>query len=201
MARRLVVGLGNPGARYAATRHNVGFAVVDLVARARGAALERRAHGALCAEVEIAGHDVLLVEPQRYMNRSGEAVAAFVRETGVAPTDVLVVHDDLDLPLGRIKLKRGGGTAGHRGLESVVEHLEGRDFDRLRVGIGRPAPGVEVVDHVLEPFSAEEGAVLEGRLEAAAAAVEAWCALPIETAMSRVNVAPPGGPSGPEGPA
>lgn len=197
-----MVGLGNPGARYAATRHNVGFAVVDLLARSRGVSLARRKHDALCAEVAIDGCDVVLIEPQTYMNRSGTAVAAFVQETGVQPTEMLVVHDDLDLALGRIKLKRGGGTAGHRGLESIVEHLGTRDFDRLRIGIGRPAAGAEVVDFVLEPFSDEERKLIDERLEAAVDAVTAWCTLPLDVAMNRVNAPPaPTPPPAPREPA
>lgn len=193
---KAVVGLGNPGGRYAATRHNVGFMVVDRLCRARGAELVSGRHGAAWAEVRLAGFPVVLVEPQTYMNRSGIAVAGFVRELGLEPADVLVVHDELDLPLARTKLKRGGGTAGHRGLESIVEHLGTRDFPRLRVGIGRPPGHEEVVDFVLEPFTAEERSALDGALEAAAAGVEAWCELGIETAMGRVNAPPSPAPAG-----
>lgn len=200
MSHRLVVGLGNPGARYAATRHNAGVLVVDRVARSRGVALERGPHGALCVELRIAQLDVLLVEPQDYMNRSGIAVAAMVQERGLDPGDVLVVHDDLDLPLGRIKLKRGGGTAGHRGLESVVECLGSQEFARLRVGIGRPPAEVDVVDHVLQPFTPDERAALEPQLDAAAAAVEAWCTLRLDVAMNRVNAPPATVPPGEAGP-
>lgn len=193
---KAVVGLGNPGARYARTRHNAGFMVVDRLARMQGVALADGRHGALWAEIRLGDDSVVLVEPQTFMNRSGLAVAGFATEFGLAAADVLVVHDELDLPLGRPKLKRGGGTAGHRGLESIVEHLGTREFPRLRVGIGRPTVDREVVDFVLEPFAEVERDALESALEAAAAGVEAWCLLGIDAAMGRVN-APPVAPAGP----
>jgi PTH1 family peptidyl-tRNA hydrolase len=188
---KAVVGLGNPGARYARTRHNVGFMVVDRFRGVRGGSPQSDRHASSWAEVRVGDAAVVLVEPQTYMNRSGVAVAAFVAELALEPADVLVVHDELDLPFARIKLKRGGGTAGHRGLESIVEHLGTRDFPRLRVGIGRPAPGQEIVDFVLQPFTAAETGSLDTVLEAAATAVEAWCTLGIEAAMGQVNAPPP----------
>ena len=154
---KAVVGLGNPGSRYARTRHNAGFMVVDRLARAHGVALADGRHQSLWAELRLGDDNVVLVQPQTFMNRSGLAVAGFAAELGLAAADVLVVHDELDLPLARTKLKRGGGTAGHRGLESIVEHLGTREFPRLRVGIGRPAGEREVVDFVLEPFAEAEG--------------------------------------------
>jgi len=201
LLRKAVIGLGNPGARYERTRHNAGFLVVDLLARAHGVAVSQRRHQALCAEIHLAAAPILLVKPQAFMNRSGAAVAAFAEENGLAPADLLVVHDDLDLPLARIKLKRGGGTAGHRGLESIVEHLASPDFARLRVGIGRPPPGQEVADFVLTPFAAAEQDLLAPALGAAVAAVTAWATLGIEAAMNAVNGQPvpaPGGPGSPE---
>lgn len=187
---KAVVGLGNPGSRYARTRHNAGFMVVDRLARAHGVALADGRHQALWAEFRLGDDTVVLVQPQTFMNRSGLAVAGFAAELGLAAADVLVVHDELDLPLARTKLKRGGGTAGHRGLESIVEHLGTREFPRLRVGIGRPAGEREVVDFVLEPFAEAEGEALESALGAAATGVEAWCLLGIDAAMGRVNAAP-----------
>jgi PTH1 family peptidyl-tRNA hydrolase len=195
LLRRAVIGLGNPGARYARTRHNVGFLVVDRLARAHGVALSERRHGALCGEISLAATTLLLVKPQVFMNRSGVAVAAFAQELGLAPSEVLVVHDDLDLPLARIKLKRDGGTAGHRGLESIVEQLESRDFARLRVGIGRPQAGQEVADFVLSPFDAAEEPLVERAVETAIVAVGAWSSLGIDAAMNAVN-APPAPPPG-----
>jgi PTH1 family peptidyl-tRNA hydrolase len=199
--RRAVVGLGNPGARYERTRHNAGFFVVDLLAHAHGVTVSRRQHDALWGEIELAGTGLALIKPQGFMNRSGAAVAAFARELCLASSDILVVHDDLDLALARIKLKRGGGTAGHRGLESIVEHLGTNEFARLRVGIGRPPEGQEVADFVLTTFSEAERAILGPGLAAAAAGVEAWCALGIDAAMNVVNAARPDEPGPATGPA
>lgn len=194
---KAVVGLGNPGARYARTRHNAGFMVVDRLARAHGVALADGRHQSAWAEVQISGAAVVLVQPQTFMNRSGLAVGAFVAELGLDVADVLVVHDELDLPLTRIKLKRGGGTAGHRGLESLVEQLGSREFSRLRVGIGRPEADREIVDFVLEPFAESERDALETALDAAVAGVESWCLLGMDAAMARVNAPPVQPPDAP----
>lgn len=187
---KAVVGLGNPGARYASTRHNAGFMVVERLGRARGVDLASGRHHAAWAEIELAGNRVALIEPQTFMNRSGISVAGFVQDLGLEAADVLVVHDELDLPLGRIKLKRGGGTAGHRGIESIVEHLGTREFSRLRVGIGRPAGDAEIVDFVLAPFTETEWPTFDAALDVATAGVEVWCELGIEVAMGRVNAPP-----------
>lgn len=194
MLRKAVIGLGNPGARYELTRHNAGFFVVDLLARAHGVAVSQRRNDALWVEICLAAAPLLLVKPQAFMNRSGAAVAALVREHGLVPAELLVVHDDVDLPLARIKLKRDGGTAGHRGLESVVEELGSRDFARLRIGIGRPPAGQDVADFVLTPFSASERALLGPALDAAGAAVRDWSTLGIDAAMNIVNAQPAPGP-------
>jgi PTH1 family peptidyl-tRNA hydrolase len=200
---KAVVGLGNPGSRYAETRHNAGFLLIDRLARQHGAVLTARRHQAAWAEIELAGERTLLIEPLAYMNRSGPPVAAFAADLGIAPDAILVAHDELDLPAGRIRLKRGGGTAGHRGLESLVEALGTRDFARLRIGIGRP-PGEEpVVDFVLASFAADERTVLDGALDAVLEGIEIWARDGIEAAMAAVH-APPlrvrtedGGPAGP----
>jgi peptidyl-tRNA hydrolase, PTH1 family len=182
---RVVVGLGNPGADYAETRHNVGFMVVDRLARRFGIPLADRG-GARCGEGGPPGEQFVLVEPLRFMNRRGPPLRAVLDEVGLdAPC--LVVHDDLDLPFGRIKLKRGGGTGGHRGLQSIVEALGHGEFDRLRVGIGRPPPGSEAVDHVLDGFSAVDRVALDGVLARAQDAVLLWAREGIEAAMNRVN--------------
>jgi PTH1 family peptidyl-tRNA hydrolase len=185
--RKAVVGLGNPGSRYADTRHNAGFLVLDRLASARGATFVRTPHGALCADAALGGVPLVLVKPQTYMNRSGEPVAALARHLALDVGEILVVHDELDLPLGRIKLKRDGGTAGHRGLESLVAELGSRDFPRLRIGIGRPPEGQEVVDWVLAPFAPDERQAAEASLASAVEAVAVWCTEPLEAAMNRVN--------------
>lgn len=200
MPDRAIVGLGNPGPRYEATRHNAGFLVLDRLAGRHGLALAReRGAGAAWGDATVAGRLVRLVKPLRFMNRSGEVAADLLVAAGIAPADILVVHDELDLPFGTLRLKLGGGIAGHRGVCSLVEHLAGdASFARLRFGIGRPGPATEVVDHVLAPFSPGECVGLGALLDRAADACEAWLALGAEAAMNRVNarVRPGGGRTG-----
>lgn len=188
---RAVVGLGNPGSRYAETRHNAGFLLVDLLARRHGVSLSGRRHQAAWAEIELAGERTVLIEPLAYMNRSGPPVAAIAAELGIAPESILVAHDELDLPPARIRMKRGGGTAGHRGLESLVEALGTREFPRLRIGIGRPVGEVPVVDFVLEPFGTEERLALDAALDEALGGIEVWVGKGIEAAMAVVHAPPP----------
>lgn len=158
----LIVGLGNPGPEYAATRHNFGFLVVDDIL---AAARERKSMRLETLQAEgdyqlfgltLGGASCLLAKPMTFMNLSGRAVARICGRHGVGLADVLVVHDELDLPVGRMKLKKGGGANGHRGVESVVEHLGSEDFLRLRLGIGRPEFSSAVTRFVLEPFAAAE---------------------------------------------
>ncbi len=190
---RLVVGLGNPGARYAATRHNIGFRVVERLAMRHRAALEPLdALTGRFARAILGGYDTGLLEPTTFMNRSGESVqAALARWPHLRPeSDLLVVFDDLDLPTGRLRLRPGGGAGGHRGMADLVRALETTAIPRLRFGIGHPGQRSAVVDWVLEPFSAdEEAGVLPGAIERAADAVE--CALQdgLSTAMDRFNAA------------
>lgn len=187
---RAIVGLGNPGPRYAETRHNAGFLLVERLAQRCGTVLSGRRHQAAFVEVELAGDRTVLIQPLAYMNRSGPPVAAFAADLGIPPDSILVAHDELDLPLARVRLKRGGGTAGHRGLESLVEALGTRAFARLRIGIGRPPEGVAVVDFVLAPFPASERVALERALDAALPGVEVWVRAGIEAAMAVVHAPP-----------
>jgi len=190
-ARRAIVGLGNPGARYEGTRHNIGFVVLDSFAAQVGAPLVGRAHGALWSGVESeALGQIFLAKPQLYMNRSGRPLAALLEEWDVEPSDVLVIHDDVDLDLGRLKLKRGGGAGGHRGLLSIEEETETRDFCRLRFGIGRPQAGQDTADYVLERFSAASAEALAQAVERARDGVGDWLRLDFEAAMKSVNTPP-----------
>jgi peptidyl-tRNA hydrolase, PTH1 family len=150
----LVAGLGNPGRRYQATRHNLGFRVVDRMAGELGAGFRTRFHGRL-ADARDGDLRLALLEPQTFMNDSGRSVAAALRFYKLAPERLLVVHDEIDLPVGDVRAKRGGGLAGHNGLRSLVEHLGTRDFLRVRIGVGRPERGDPrpVVDWVLTPFT------------------------------------------------
>lgn len=155
MALKLLVGLGNPGPKYHWTRHNAGFMVLDRLAHEAGISITRKAFSGLCGEGSWQGERLVLLEPQTFMNLSGRSVAAAVRFHKLDIRDVVVVHDDLDIPFGRIKVKEGGGHGGHNGLRSLMAELGSGDFTRVRVGIGRPAHG-NTVDYVLQNFSKEE---------------------------------------------
>jgi peptidyl-tRNA hydrolase, PTH1 family len=182
----LVAGLGNPGRAYAANRHNVGWLVVDELARRHGGSWRGKFNGDL-AEVRIDGHKVALLKPETFMNDSGRSVQAAMRFFKVEPDAVLIVHDESDLDLGRLQLRRGGGTAGHNGVRSVAKHLGSTDFLRLRVGVGRPERGDPrpLADWVLADFEPHEDAeALVGR---AADAVEALDAEGLEAAQRHVN--------------
>ena len=167
----LIVGLGNPGTRYAHTRHNVGFAVVDEVAHRVGSSWSGgRTYSQ--ARGRMGDRSVTLLKPQTYMNLSGGPVAERARFYRATGNDLIVVHDELDLPLGTVRLKKGGGTAGHNGLESIQEHLGRADFLRVRVGIDKPERGGMTTSYVLAPFSDEEQAHLPAVVSGAADAVE-----------------------------
>ncbi|HWN95137.1 MAG TPA: aminoacyl-tRNA hydrolase, partial [Methylomirabilota bacterium] len=183
----LMVGLGNPGAEYARTRHNAGFLVVEELAR-RGAVgwnLEKRFH-ARVAKRDLAERKVLLAEPQTFMNASGEAVGALLDFYRIASLQLLVIVDDADLPLGELRLRPKGSSGGHHGLESIEQHLGSQDFARLKVGIGRTRDGRRAIaNYVLGRFSADEKKLLEKILERAADQAECWVADGIQKAMNR----------------
>jgi PTH1 family peptidyl-tRNA hydrolase len=159
---RLVVGLGNPGPEYAQTRHNAGFWLADELARQHGGRFrpESKFHGETC-RIALAGQDLWLLKPMTFMNRSGHAVAALARFHRIAPPEILVVHDDLDLPPGTVRLKRSGGHGGHNGLRDLIAQLGGHDFLRLRLGIGHPGDSREVLDYVLRRAPQADRALLE----------------------------------------
>ncbi|RIL06682.1 MAG: aminoacyl-tRNA hydrolase [Proteobacteria bacterium] len=186
---RLVVGLGNPGPEYEATRHNVGFLVVERLAARHGIALApaKRLFGRFGVG-RIAGVETGVLEPLTFMNRSGRSVCAAIDAHPLDPaSELVVVYDDLDLPFGRLRLRPSGGAGGHNGLADIQQSLGRSDFARLRFGIGRPAPGVDPVDHVLAPFTADEAARLAPDLERAADAIEAVLAEGVGAAMNRFN--------------
>jgi len=184
----LIVGLGNPGAEYAKTRHNAGFALVERLAenwRANWA--NECKFAARVAKAERSGEKVLLCEPQTFMNLSGEAVGALVKFYQLPVEKILIAVDDADLALGEIRLRPDGGSGGHHGLESVAEHLGSKKYARLRIGIGRKNEARQITGHVLGKFSAEENARLEQVLERAAGQVECWLDGGIQKAMSQFN--------------
>ncbi len=189
----VVVGLGNPGAEYDGTRHNVGFEVADLLAQRWGARLRRAPREqALIDEVRRsapASCRVAIVKPQTYMNASGDAVAPLLRRFGVAgePHKLVVIHDELDLPVGRMKVKLGGGLAGHNGLRSIKASLHTDDFFRVRIGVGKPASKEQGADHVLKRVGKVERSVLDTMVQHGADAVESLIDLGLDATMQRVN--------------
>lgn len=186
-AVNVVVGLGNPGAEYERTRHNIGFLVADAVIRRLRSVAERKAFYSRWATGRYAGRQVAVMQPQTYMNRSGEALAAAVRSGQCVPEQTLVVYDCLDLPFGRIRLRARGGSGGHRGLESILQHLEGEGLPRLRVGIGRPEYAGDSVDHVLGSWTPAEENELPEIVRCAADAVLAAVRGGVTEAMNRYN--------------
>jgi PTH1 family peptidyl-tRNA hydrolase len=184
----LIVGLGNPGADYSRTRHNAGFLLVERLASLWGVswAYEKRFNARL-ARAERAGVDVLLGQPQTYMNSSGEAVGAVARFYRVPINRLLVVVDDADLPLGEIRLRSGGSSGGHHGLESVEQQFATREYARLRIGIGRERGAREITNYVLGRFSSTETPLVDTVLTVASRQVECWLGSGIQKAMSQFN--------------
>jgi PTH1 family peptidyl-tRNA hydrolase len=182
----LVVGLGNPGREYARNRHNVGYLVVDELARRHGGSWRSKFSGQL-AEIRLDGHKVALLKPETFMNESGRAVSAAARFYKLEPDEVLVIHDEGDFDLGRLELKVGGGLGGHNGLRSVAQHLKTQDFLRLRIGVGRPERGDRrpLADYVLSNFEPHDDA--EALVNRAADAVEQLDADGLERAQAAVN--------------
>jgi PTH1 family peptidyl-tRNA hydrolase len=184
----LVIGLGNPGADYAGTRHNVGAEVVALLADRHGGRLKAGKERALSAEVRIGGRLVALAFPQTFYNEAGTSALALVRRHGIEDLDrVVVVHDEMDLPVGKLKVKVGGGLAGNNGLESIKAHLHGDDFVRVRIGIGKPPGRQQGADHVLKRPGKADRAALDVVVAEAADAVECVLAEGAEAAMTRFN--------------
>lgn len=185
---KLLVGLGNPGPEYAATRHNVGFLVARKFAEAVGLAIKRQAHQAVLGTGRVAGQEVMVLLPQTYMNRSGISVVSACKAKGVAVDDLIVIHDEIDLPFGTVRIKVGGGHGGHNGLRSIVDQLGSRDFIRLRVGVGRPSVGqADVAKYVLGPFSAVEKSQLDNVLASSVKALEVLLQKGVQQAMNEFN--------------
>lgn len=191
---RIVVGLGNPGSRYDKTRHNAGFWVIDALADRFGVTVLQQKWQALVGECRIGSEKIIFCKPQTYMNLSGEAVAeisSFYSEIRVA-SDLIVIYDDMDFPLGQMKLRESGSAGGHNGLKSLIQHLGTSQFPRIRFGIGRPEPGQTVIDYVLSPPPKDAGAVVHEMVTRAADAVEYACQQSFEAAMNRFNTATSG---------
>jgi PTH1 family peptidyl-tRNA hydrolase len=189
---RLIVGLGNPGAEYAKTRHNVGFAVVEALASEAAAGFRRRGLS-LRAHGSLHGEDLIFAKPQTFMNLSGQAVAELVSQIGLKPSDlhnVLLIHDDLDLDVGRVRVKARGGAGGHNGVLSIIDALGTDQFARLKIGIGRPPIGMEAADYVLRPARGDDRALLHDAMERAVEAVRCWISEGLAATMTRFNSSP-----------
>jgi PTH1 family peptidyl-tRNA hydrolase len=187
--KKVVVGLGNPGSRYDGTRHNVGFAVVDALAAGPRVGRFQSKFQAQVAEWEEEGHKVLLVKPETFMNLSGRCVRQVVDFYQVEPADLLVVCDDINLPLGKLRVRARGTHGGHNGLRDIQNHLGTTEYARLRLGVGAP-PGEDAVDHVLGRFRPAERPVIEDTVALAAQAVAFWVLHDVEACMNRYNGEP-----------
>ena len=185
MAVKLIVGLGNPGPKYTWTRHNAGFIVLDRFAHLNGIQLTRKSFGGLYGEGDFKGNRLLLLKPQSYMNLSGRSVAEALRFHKLAPADIIVIHDELDIPFGQVKLKADGGHGGHNGLRSLHQELGG-GYNRLRIGIGRPLHG-NMADYVLANFGKDEMASLPRLIDGAVEALEMLITEGLPKTMSLYN--------------
>ena len=188
---RLIVGLGNPGSEYAETRHNAGFWFCERLARELGTsfARESRYHG-FVAKARVAGADLWLLMPQTFMNRSGQAVQALAHFYRIEPGEMLVVHDELDIPPGQLRLKYGGGLGGHNGLKDITGHLGTQDYWRLRVGIGHPGDRNDVINYVLKPPRREEREEIDAALDRALLAWPALAKGEFNSATQKINTVP-----------
>ena len=185
---QLIVGLGNPGPKYAQTRHNVGFLFVDQLARSKGATFrpEAKFHGEVC-KLHLGGHELWLLKPMTFMNRSGQAVAALARFYKIPPEAILVVHDELDIPAGQLRLKQGGGHGGHNGLRDIISQLGSRDFLRLRIGIDHPGTAREVTNYVLGKASPDDRISIEAAIDEALHSLPKILDGDLQAAMNRLH--------------
>ncbi|HLE14911.1 MAG TPA: aminoacyl-tRNA hydrolase [Anaerolineales bacterium] len=186
-ATYLIAGLGNPGREYRENRHNIGFMALDRLAVRLGLSYSRLESKALLTKGEHQGRRLLLAKPQTYMNLSGQAVGALLRYYKVPLENLLVIYDDVDLPLGSLRLRPGGGSSGQKGMASIIERLGSQDFPRLRIGIGRPPGRMEAAAYVLEDFSRQEAEVLPEILDRSAEAVLTFTVEGLAAAMNRFN--------------
>ena len=184
---KLIVGLGNPGKEYDRTRHNIGFSVVDAFARLNGITVTRREGQALVGDGRVGETRVFLMKPQTYMNLSGQSVAAFLRQKPLELSDIMIVTDDIALPLGKLRMRAEGSAGGHNGLKSLIAHLQGPSFPRLRIGVGAPRDASVQIDFVLGVFNKREQAEADEATERAVAALETWLAGGVGVAMSKFN--------------
>ncbi len=183
----LVIGLGNPGREYRETRHNIGFMVIDQLCKVLGISMTRMQSRALVALGTLEGQKIILAKPQTFMNLSGQAVGGLVHFYKVPLDHLIIAHDDIDLPLGTLRLRPGGGSAGQKGMESIIQQLGTQNFSRLRLGVGRPPGQKEAANYVLQSFSRSEQELVDLVLERATAAVRTFIRDGLNTAMNQYN--------------
>jgi PTH1 family peptidyl-tRNA hydrolase len=183
----LIAGLGNPGSKYDNTRHNIGFRTIDLLCQYLGASLTGQRFQSRSTLTRFQDNKLMLLCPSTFMNRSGEAVRACVDYYNLEPGNILVIHDDIDLPVGRIKVVGSSGSGGHKGIRSIVDHLGGTQFQRIKIGIGRPRYDEPIEDYVLSPFYKDERDIIENVLRMATEACELYVSKGIEPAMNQIN--------------
>ena len=184
---KLIVGLGNPGPKYDRSRHNIGFWVIDRLARRRGISFDNLSSQSVLGQWESGAETYVLAKPQTFMNRSGESVQALLRQMQIEPVHMTVVYDDLDLPFSRIRVRGKGGAGGHRGIQSIIDHIQTDAFTRVRIGIGRPPEGVDPAAYVLEPLDAECLNEFAPIIDRGTDALELLLAEGIEQAMREFN--------------
>ncbi len=187
MRRLMIVGLGNPGRKYADTRHNIGFMVLNEIANQHGLRFDIKRNTAVVADALLENQRVLLVKPQTYMNNSGVSVRGLADFYKIPPDDITVVLDDLDTPLGTLRIRPKGGAAGQNGMRSIIQHLGTQEFPRLRFGIGRPPGKMAASSYVLMPFTPDEVPLAEETLDRAVKAIRLWLSDGIDMAMNRQN--------------
>ncbi|MDN6195396.1 MAG: aminoacyl-tRNA hydrolase [Atopostipes suicloacalis] len=171
---KLIIGLGNPGAKYQLTKHNIGFTVVDQLAKTLNVSFNQTKFKSLYAEAQMGAEKIVLIKPQTFMNLSGEAVQPWIDFYKLSSDDFLIIYDDMDLAVGKIRLRLKGGSGGHNGMKSIIQQLNGKEFNRIRVGIGRPYPKQTVVSHVLSPFRKEDEAAIKEAIYVSVDAIKYW---------------------------
>lgn len=184
---KCIIGLGNPGRKYVATRHNIGFMVIDELARRHQFRLSKKKFSGLYAMELINGEKVVLIQPQTFMNRSGDCLEPFINYFNIDLENIIVIYDDLDLPVGKIRLRKKGGHGGHNGLRSVIDRLGTNNFKRLRVGIGRPMDRQPIIDYVLNRFSKDQAEDVQTSIQLAADACEMWLKEDFNQVMNQFN--------------
>lgn len=184
---KLIAGLGNPGAKYTETRHNVGFMVAEALAAAASVSLKKKGHQGFYGVGRVAGQECTILLPQTYMNLSGVSVGSAYKSLGLAPGDLIVIHDDIDLPFGTLKLRVGGGHGGHNGIRSIREVLGSGEFIRLKIGVGRPAGAGDVAGHVLSAFASSERNLLDRVLAGSIQALTLLLERGVSAAMNEFN--------------